>query len=700
MRNNMRKTLLYFLMLFGPWLSAQEFCKTTKVLSDWFAKNPQLRSNFETGRTKLRQLDKLSPGNTNIKPVAAALFTVPVVFHILHTGGNECISDAQVQDAVSILTRDYNKLNADTANVVSAFKNLIGNPRIEFQLATRDPNGNCTNGIIRHWDANTYWDWDFSNYIYTWPNTRYLNIYVVKSLGGQAAGYTFLPGSGIPPNVDAIVVESNYVGSIGTSSSFTSRVLTHEAGHWFGLDHVWGWNNVGTICGDDGIMDTPITKGFTSCNLGNSAICNPPAVENLQNYMDYSYCENMFTIGQAQWMQNVIVDSTLGRDYLSDPANLFATGITNPGINCKPGLDIQALPGLNACTGKSLTLRSFTWNAIPTSYSWTAGSGAVITNPGASITTIVFNSVGQTSVSCVVSTPAGTATQSLVINVTPGISNVAASQNESFENNSIALPSNWTILNPNTPSEMWTKSSVDGMNGTKCMFVPGENMIAGSLEILESPSYDFMNNPGAIFTFKYAYARQHPTHNDIFKVQASKNCGASWTDIYVPGAAALCQNSGNIDPILFHPFATQWKTYNITNHPNFFPFKTEDNVRFRFYFEEDVDGTGYGNRFYLDDISFETPAGINELSRSYGLLLYPNPSHAAFILELTLSEPSHLNLKILNSLGEIAVENDIKQAEIGTQKITINDDLVLTPGIYILQVQVNGKSMSRKIVVN
>ncbi len=696
----MKKNLFYFLILAGHQLFAQEYCKTTEVLNEWFTKNPQLKASFEAGRAKLRQLDKVSSGSAHAKPLATAMFTVPVVFHILHTGGNECISDAQVQDAVSILTRDYNKLNADTANVVTPFKNIVGNVKIEFQLATRDPNGNCTNGIIRHWDANTYWDWDFSNYIYTWPSTKYLNVYVVKSLGGQAAGYTFLPGSGIPPNVDAIVVESSYVGSIGTGSSFTSRVLTHEAGHWFGLEHVWGWNNVGTTCGDDGITDTPITKGFTSCNLGNSAVCSPPTIENLQNYMDYSYCENMFTKGQAQWMQNVIVDPTLGRDYLSDPANLFATGITNPGTNCKPELDIQVLPGLDACTGKTLTLKSFTWNATPTSYSWTAGNGAMISNSTASVTSIMFTSVGPVTVGCQVSTPAGSAAKSLTINVTPGTPNVANSQSESFENNSVTLPANWTVLNPNTPSELWTKSNVEGVNGTKCMYVPGENMIAGSLEILESPSYDFKNNPGAIFTFKYAYARQHPTHNDIFKVQASKNCGASWSDIYLPGAAALCQNSGNIDPALFHPSASQWKTYNITNHPNFFPFKAEDNVRFRFYFEEDVNGTGYGNRFYLDDISFETPAGVNELSKSYGFQLYPNPTNGAINLEVTLSETSHLNVKVLNSLGQIIIENDLKGSIAGTQKLTLNNNQILFPGIYIVQIQVNDKIMTRKIVID
>src|SRR5690606_23662564 len=122
-------------------------------------------------------------------------FTIPVVFHILHTGGTENISDDQVKDAVRILTEDFNKLNPDTSDVVAAFKNKIGNPEVTFVLATKDPQGNCTNGIVRHWDALTDWKSNFSSYKYSWPRDRYLNIYVVKSIGGGAAGYTYLPGS-------------------------------------------------------------------------------------------------------------------------------------------------------------------------------------------------------------------------------------------------------------------------------------------------------------------------------------------------------------------------------------------------------------------------------------------------------------------------------------------------------------------------
>lgn len=311
----------------------------------WFSEHPELKADFEKHQQKLAELDqeayKTGYQNGSNKSASAGTYTIPIVFHILHTGGAENISDAQVIDAVNILTRDFNKTNADTAGVVVPFKNLIGNTQFDFVLATKDPNGNCTNGIMRYNDVNTDWSGNFSDYAYSWPPTRYLNIYVVRSMGGGAAGYTYLPGSGVPAAMDAIVILNSYVGSIGTGNLYTSRALTHEVGHWFDLPHVWGFNNQpGVACGDDGITDTPISKGYTSCNLNNAAQCTPGVIENVQNYMEYAYCPRMFTVGQATRMQTTVNSFVNGRNNLSTPANLALTGITNPGVNCIPNLDI------------------------------------------------------------------------------------------------------------------------------------------------------------------------------------------------------------------------------------------------------------------------------------------------------------------------------------------------------------------------
>lgn len=707
-KKTMHKIISFLFVLIAFSSSAQHFCYTTETQNDWFLKHPELKANFDKLQQQAADLDKeLYKTGYNLsdvlhKSAAAGNFTIPVVFHILHTGGSENISDAQVIDAVNILTRDFNSANADTSNVVIQFKNKIGNPKFDFILASKDPNGNCTNGIIRHFDTNTDWDGDLADYAYTWPPTRYLNIYVVRTIGSGAAGYTFLPGSGIPSAMDAIVILNGYVGSIGSGGSGTSRALTHEVGHWFNLPHVWGGTNQpGVACGDDGVSDTPITKGYSSCNLNNSSICTPGLVENVQNYMEYAYCQRMYTKGQATRMQNSINSPISGRNNLSTPSNLAFTGITSPGTSCVPMVDISAAPTLYVCSGKTLSLSSFTYNAAPSSYSWSADNFASIVNPTAPVTTVVFNNTGPTIVSCVVTNVNGSNTGTVSISVEDGVTQITSSSAEGFETSTLAPPAIWKVISPTSAIEKWEISNGIAASGLKSIYVPGENFNANSIAILESPSYDFKNNPGAQFSFKYAYAMQSSANKDLFKVQASKNCGGIWTDIWVPSNASLAQGSGGVTPSLYlTPVGSEWKLYNLTVHPNFFPFKNEDHVLIRFYFQEDINGTGFGNRFYLDEINFTSPVGINELTKSIDFNVYPNPTHSAFAVHFKLSNAARIKYQVTSITGAVIVQEKEKAYTEGEYEINLNTNASLTTGIYFLNFEMNGVKMSRKLVID
>lgn len=661
-------------------------CYTSELQEAWFQKNPEKRRLFDEARSRSLAASE------HLRPSAAGIYTIPVVFHILHTGGNENISDAQVIDQVNILTRDFNKLNADTVNAHPAFKSIIGNPQIVFELAKRDPNGNCTNGIIRHWDNNTHaWDGNFSDYLYSWPSNQYLNVYVVKTITFNAAGYTYLPASGVPPAVDCIVMLSSYVGSIGTSNVSLSRVLTHECGHWLDLEHTWGWNAVGTVCGDDGVSDTPITKGFTSCTP-QAQICTSGIFENVQNYMDYSYCCLMFTAGQAARMQSAMTNPGYGRDGLSTSQNLLQTGITNPGSNCQTQLELKAVPGATICTGKPLAVKCFTWNANPQSYQWSASAPAVIAAPGSQSTTIVFSSPGTVTVSCIVNSAGGSVQKSVVVTVVNGLTDITTNTTEQFNNGGVALPALWSIDNPTTPSETWLISPINGVNGSGCVCAPGEIFSPGTEEFLISPSYDFKNYPGATFGFKYAYAKAAVTHADVFKVQASADCGNTWTDVWVPGMTFLSQGSGGVSSTLFQPNANQWKYYEVSQHPNFMPFLNEDNVRFRFYFKEDPSGNQPGNRFYLDDITYTRPVGISELALSEGLTIYPNPNAGSFVVKLSHSPQPGALVLITDIAGRV-----VYSADFDKPAVEINEDLA--SGIYFVKVvQATGIAVRKMLV--
>ena len=322
----MKKFILPLIMGIGSLgvLAQNKHCFTDEAMKVWFKTHPEMQKEYLRLQEEAAAQDKIDYTNAykknGNKTAAVAAYTIPVVFHVLHLGGSENISDAQIKDAVKVMTRDYRKQNADTTNIIAAFKPLAADINFEFQLATKDPSGNCTTGITRHFTAGTDWTGNPGEFFNTWPSNQYLNIYVVRSIntGQNAAAYTFLPGS-VGGGMDAIVSLHDYVGSIGTSSPFRARTLTHEAGHWFNLAHVWGGTNQpGISCGNDGVTDTPITKGYSYCpgSAAAAAICNPTITENYQNYMEYSYCDIMFTQGQSARMTTCINNTVMGRNNL------------------------------------------------------------------------------------------------------------------------------------------------------------------------------------------------------------------------------------------------------------------------------------------------------------------------------------------------------------------------------------------------
>jgi PKD repeat protein len=684
----MRSFFAWGFMLFTAGISAQNWCATAGAMEALFDRDPALRAKYNAARSASALQSKQFSENVSMaKAAQAATYTIPVVFHILHLGGSENISDAQVIDAVNILTRDFTRMNADTTDVVTPFTGKVGNPGIHFELAKRDPDGNCTNGIIRHWDPHTNWSGDQSDYAYSWPADQYLNIYVVSSLGWGAAAYTYLPGW-VPADMDAIVTLHNYVGSIGTSSQHGSRVLTHEVGHWLNMEHTWGLtNNPGINCGDDGIFDTPLTMGFTSCSLNNAAICNPPIVENVQNYMDYSYCGRMFTHGQAFEMVNALNGSAGNRMNLSTTSNLALTGITNPGTQCITRMDLQVLPSATICSGAPLAFRSFTSNANPSGFSWTTNGSAQVTAPGSASTSITFNLPGNYTVTCTATGTAGNVTKDVKVTVLNGVADVNGHYTEGFEAGT-QLPAPWA--DKGSPNGPWQVGSGASSQGSNCVHVPG-GWPYGTEHLLESPSYDFKSNPGATFTFKYAYARAHSGLTDQFKVQASKDCGGTWSEVYVPGMNVLAKTSGSFSAN-FIPNASHWKLYVLTNHPAFISFLKEPHVQIRFYYREDSLNTQ--NQFYLDEINFTGTVGFPGLRLEHEMNLFPNPASAEVFVEFSdLNGAAEIQLYDVTGL---LVRSAVCPAETGRLKLDLYG---LSKGMYLLHANSPGRRSVKKLVV-
>lgn len=248
-------------------------------------------------------------------------YTLPVVVHILHAGDGvgegANLSEAQVQSAITALNADFDGSlgGADVG--------------IQFELASRDPEGNPTSGIVRINVADTLPGFADHGIVTDnlsaptadaavkalshWPEADYLNVYVASKLNGGSSplGYAYLPP--VTGVIDGIVVHHQVFG-VGDAFDLMNhfdlnRTLTHEVGHYLGLYHTFHLTqNCGeeTNCAAQGdrVCDTPPTTGTIGCN---AMECEDTMVE---NFMDYGHddCMSAFTEGQRNRMRDALLE--------------------------------------------------------------------------------------------------------------------------------------------------------------------------------------------------------------------------------------------------------------------------------------------------------------------------------------------------------------------------------------------------------
>jgi PKD repeat protein len=637
--------------------------------------------------------------NTHYGSKSTANYIIPVVFHIIHNYGDENISDAQIYSTMEVLNRDYNKLNADTINALPVFVPIIANLRMEFRLAKIDPNGNCTNGIERIVSSKTNIGTDQAK-LNPWPRKNYLNIWVSKVVGvAGAAAYAYKPGSVTGSNFiyDGVLTLSQYVGDIGTSTPYTSRTITHEIGHCLNLSHVWGDNNQpGQACGDDGVFDTPITKGYSSCPTpATAAICTPPIIENYHNYMDYSYCNHMFTEGQKQVMYAALNSSVSSRNNLWSQANLIQTGVLNTTSTCAPIAQMYAEKRF-VCKNVPVLVEDYSTNGVPDTYSWSFPGGTCLL-PNVKNPTVTYANEGSYDVTLTVSNANGsnTITMTDYIKVSPSWSDLPGSTVETFETGSSDW---WNFVNIDNNAQQWRKIGFAGSSGTTSMMLNGEIESQGDVNELISPSFDLRYMSNLALTYKFTGASRNTYSLDItdkLTVYTSVDCGATWQQRKEIKGANLIKAgfvSGN-----YIPDANSWFTETIPLSN----LLAVSGVRVKFKFTSGANT----NNFYIDDVNFTGVTANNEIVNAGSMVsIMPNPAHGNANLSLTLPKTAMVSIELYDIVGAKVADIFQGQQANTTQIYTINqnaDEKQLSKGIYFVRLTVDGKSTStHKIIFN
>jgi PKD repeat protein len=621
---------------------------------------------------------------------SAATYTIPVVFHILHLYGTENISDAQIFDAMEVINRDFNKQNADTANTIAAFAGIAANVGIEFKLAKLDPQGNCTNGIDRIYSAYTNVG-DEDAKLNQWPRNKYLNIWVVKDISSGAAGYSQYP-SNFGAASDGIMILHTYVGSIGTGSPSRSRALTHEIGHWLNLAHPWGNSNtpgVASNCNiDDGVTDTPNTIGWTSCNL-NGTSCG--SLDNVQNFMEYSYCSTMFTNGQKTRMVAALNSSTASRNNLSTAANLTATGV-NSNTVCAPDADFYTLTPA-VCVNSSVNFVDNSSLGAATSWNWTFPGGSPATSTDQS-PMVTYATPGTYSVSLTVSNANGSnsVTKNSYVTVESNTADITTPTFfEGFENLTLGAANGWSTTNLGGGSA-WATTTSAAYTGAKSVRLNNISNTPGFIDELITPSIDLTQFTSPRLYYKVAYANLTATDNitNSFQILSSVDCGKTWGVRRTYTETAL--ETVNPQNSSFTPTSqSQWREDNI----NLSSFAIYSNIIFKFKFV-----AGEGNNLYLDDINLNNTTSLTEMeSLENNFRVFPNPSDQDAVVYFSTESNATIAVKVFDLLGKEVYNNNMGTLAAGNHNLILNKETISGSGLYFVRLSVNDTQLTRKFIL-
>ena len=381
--------------------------------------------------------------NPNMKMVSGP---VPIIFHIVHNPNNpaENVSDAIITGLFNQLNDDFQLSNSDASDARSAYGFTPANVDISFCMAQQDPSGNplATPGIERTPTSEAWFDSDngeenkmkssSTNGADPWDRTRYINVWICDITNGAmsgTAGYAYLPyTSNLPPaGWDGIVLDYN----LGTYSG--SRALTHEMGHFMGLNHTWEGTGSGTCGDDDGFSDTPFTSGpsfnqGSSCS-GNQTYCNSIQTQ-YENFMDYSDCAVMYTTEQANYM-NIILTGIRSSLLTSDGCNASSApicGITSSATTIGAGGSVTFSNGSTGAT-------SWSWDFDLNNLGGASPTTSTLENPG----NISFSTQGTYTVELTATNSVGSTTCTQDITVTAPNCGISASTTTTTQNGNVTF---------------------------------------------------------------------------------------------------------------------------------------------------------------------------------------------------------------------------------------------------------------------
>ena len=196
--------------------------------------------------------------------------------------------------------------------------------------------------------------------------------------------------------------------------------------------------------------------------------------------------------------------------------------------------------------------------------------------------------------------------------------------------------------------------------------------------------FDLTTATSADLTFDLAKAQYSSSLFDSMRVEASIDCGASYTVVYDKTDLDLSTVPNYVTSNWSPASASDWRNEQI----DLATFLGE-NVMFRF-----VNINGYGNSTYVDNINVAGVLGVSENQLANAISLYPNPATNKVNIAINGETYGSLKIDVVNSLGQV-----LQSTERNTLSIITLDVSSYASGLYFVNINADGATVSKKLLI-
>ncbi|HKR05737.1 MAG TPA: T9SS type A sorting domain-containing protein [Bacteroidia bacterium] len=249
-------------------------------------------------------------------------------------------------------------------------------------------------------------------------------------------------------------------------------------------------------------------------------------------------------------------------------------------------------------------------------------------------------------------------------------------------------PAGWLRLNVSMNAYQWVHSTAgyNGANGSAAInFYLSP---AGSIQNLYAQTFDYSSAiAGSTLEFDLAHAMYNSLTFDRLQVNISTDCGVTWTNVYDKSDPQLMTHSGYVSTAWTAPnTSTDWR-HEVINMDAFIG-QPEVMAEFKAL-------SASGNYLYIDNVNIRTaPLGINSVSLSENINVYPVPSSGIVTLDVNFESAQNLKVAVYNLVGEVVSQFEIGKTIGGSFPINLSK---VAEGAYTVKISTDSETVVKSL---